>query len=230
MNFDDLLKSEPQLEKILLGMPPEIRLRCYVKKILAGATLLRKGEKVKYVYLLIKGEAKVINEFENGRLYIYARILSTSFIGELEILAGEMEHAGTVEAITDCRVLAIAAEDFTKWIECDQKILMVVCKGLAEKMYPTSNENGTVMFLSSRSKVQSYIVKNYRERQKMVEPFLLDKTRQQIADEIGISIKTVNRCVEKLKAEGLVFIKRGKIYINKEQYTKLRSTIIKKVE
>ena len=230
VKFNELLGSESQLEKLLLRMPAEMELRSYVKNIVAGSTLMRKGEKIRYVYILINGEVKVINEFENGRMYIYARIISINFIGELEILAGEMKHASTVEAVTDCKLLAIIAEDFARWIQADHSVLMVVCKGLAEKMYPTSSENGTIMFLSGKSKVQDYIVKQYKERRRKTEMFLLNKTRQQIADEIGISVKTVNRCIEKLKLEELIVTKKGKIHINREQYGTLLLKKIKKAE
>lgn len=220
MTFDDSFKTESQLEKLLLGMPEEIRQRSFFKTIVAGTTIVRKGEKVKYVYVLIKGNVKVTNEFSNGRRYTYARIMSISFIGELEILAGEKEYASNVEAVTICRALLITAEDFTQWIEFDPSILMTVAKVLATKMYPTSSESGTVIFFSAMRKFQEYIVK-YCRAKKDRELFFINRNRQQIADEIGTSVKTVNRCVEKLQTNGLLLKMRGKIYINKEQYTNM---------
>jgi|GEM_PF-365419 len=220
MLLDDILKNQHQLEKLLLRMPEEIKQRSSLKTILAGVTLTRKGEAAKYVYVLIKGNMKVTNEFSSGRRYTYARIMSIDFIGELEIMAGEMKYASNVEAVTNCRVLTITAKDFIKWIEYDPVILMAVSKMLAKKMYPTSNENGTALFFSGIRKLQAYII-NYCRGKKDRELFLINRNRQQIADEIGTSVKTVNRCVGKLKTDGLLLIMRGKIYIDKEQYTNL---------
>jgi CRP/FNR family cyclic AMP-dependent transcriptional regulator len=222
MKLEALVKSEPQLEKLLLNMPEEIRQKVSLKQIGAGETLVKKGEKVQQVYILIQGEVKVANEFSNGRLYTYAHVQAVSFLGELEILAGAADFASTVEAVTACRVLQISAENFTKWLECDHSVLLAITKVLAKKMYPTSRENGTVIFLPGVRKLQAYITKYCSEKEQGGEAFLLDRKRQQIADELGISVKTVNRCVEKLKEEGFLQVKRGKIYITQEQYAQLQ--------
>ncbi|AJQ29107.1 Crp/Fnr family transcriptional regulator [Pelosinus fermentans] len=221
MQFDDFLFSEPQLKELLIGMPEKIRAKVSLKKIPAGETLLKKGEKVEYAYILIGGELKVINEFENGRIYIFERIRPISFVSELEILAGEMEYVSTVETVNNCKVLMITAKDFAKWIACDHAVLLKISQILAKKMYSTASKTGTANFLSGIRKIQTYIIKYYQENQGNIDVLLIDKKRQQIADEIGVSVKTINRCVDKLNSAGLVFVRSGKIYISKGQYANL---------
>lgn len=221
MQFDDSVFCEPQLQELLVGMPEEIRTKIFLKKIPAGETVIRKGEKVRYAYILIGGELKVINEFENGRIYIFERIRPISFVSELEILAGELEYVSTVETVNNCKVLVISAKDFAKWIACDHAVLLRISKILAKKMYSTASKTGTANFLSGIHKVQDYIIKYYQEKKGNVDVVLIDKKRQQIADEIGVSVKTINRCVDKLNNAGLIFVRKGKVYINKEQYATL---------
>ena len=47
--------------------------------------------------------------------------------------------------------------------------------------------------------------------------------RQDIADAIGTSLKTVNRCVERLRAEGILSLDRGKIALTPDQCAKVRT-------
>lgn len=54
------------------------------------------------------------------------------------------------------------------------------------------------------------------------EHFVLRTSRQQIADDIGTSVKTVNRGVSKLRDAGLITLLHGKISISVEQQKKLR--------
>lgn len=222
----DSCKNDSNLKQLLFSIPKDIRRRSHLKTVKSGETIVKKGDEVKSVYILIEGDVKVTNEFPNGQRYTFAQILSISFIGELEILAGEKEFATNVEAVTSCRMLVLTAEDFTQWIKSDPVFLMAVTKILAKKMYLTSSENGTVIFFSGVRKLQNYIVNYCRERMDR-EVVLINRNRQQIAEEIGTSVKTVNRCVEKLKAGGFLMLKRGKIYINKDQYTNMLQIIEK---
>lgn len=221
MQFDESVFCEPQLQELLVGMPVEIRKKVFLKKIPAGETVIRKGEKVEYAYILIGGELKVFNEFENGRIYVFEKIRPISFVSELEILAGELEYVSTVATVSKCKMLVISAKDFTKWIACDHAVLLRISQILAKKMYSTASKTGTANFLSGIYKVQDYIIKYYQERKSNVDVLLIGKKRQQIADEIGVSLKTISRCVDKLNSMGLVFVRKGKIYINKDQYAKM---------
>jgi CRP/FNR family cyclic AMP-dependent transcriptional regulator len=225
VTYDELFDQVPHLKKIFSGMPADIKSKCTVKKFQAGNTLVKKKDSVKYVYVLIEGELKVVNEFENGSIYAFASLLPLSFIGELEVLSEEQEYAVTIETITECSTIQIKAEDFVKWLECDHLALLTVTRGLAKKMYPTSSENGNILFLSCINKVEYYISKYCNQRIKDKEVLKLERNRQQIADEIGSSVKSVNRSIKRLKEEGLVTVKKGKVYISKSQYLRLLDDI-----
>ena len=47
--------------------------------------------------------------------------------------------------------------------------------------------------------------------------------RQDIADAIGTSLKTVNRSIDRLRTEGLLSLDRGKIALTPEQCAKVRA-------
>ena len=47
--------------------------------------------------------------------------------------------------------------------------------------------------------------------------------RQDIVDAIGTSLKTVNRSVDRLRAEGLLSLDRGKLALTPEQCAKVRA-------
>lgn len=223
MRLEELLISDLQVKRLLSRMPEEIKSRCSVKKFLTGSTVVKKEECVRFVYILIKGEVKVINEFENGSIYSFASVFPINFIGELEILAGEMENAVTIKAAAECIMIKLTAEDFIKWIRVDHDTLMLVARVLAKKLYPASYENGNVLFSSGISKVRSYIIKYYRKKAEIGGMLVIHENRQQIADELCISVKTINRSIKKLKEEGMVAVKKGKICISKEQFSLLQA-------
>lgn len=54
---------------------------------------------------------------------------------------------------------------------------------------------------------------------------VLPKTRQELYEECGITVKTINRTVKKLKEDDLIFLTHGKISMTLEQYKMAKKVI-----
>ena len=211
-----------KLEYILDHMPDEIKRQTTHKIYLHGETIVRKGEEAKHVYLLLKGETRVSNEFASGQRYNFAALCEGDMIGDLEVLADQKLYAASNEAVTICEVIAMRAETFLQWMRLDNDFALTVAQQLAAKMYPTSNEAGRVKFLPSLSRLHSYLLKRLGGIE--TDLFVLHTSRQQIADDIGTSVKTVNRGVIKLKEAGFITLLHGKITLNKDQQQMLKES------
>ena len=211
-----------KLEYILDHMPAEIKRQTTHKVYLPGESIVRKGENAKHVYLLTKGETRVSNEFASGQRYTFGSLDVPDLIGDLEVLAGQDLYAASNEAASTCEVIAMRAETFLQWMHIDNDFAVAVAQLLAAKMYPTSNEAGRVKFLPSLSRLHSYLLKRLGGIE--TDLFILHTSRQQIADDIGTSVKTVNRGVVKLHDAGLTSLLHGKITINKEQQQALKDS------
>lgn len=221
MLIEEVIENKPNIANLVKGMPLGIRKRCLVKNFPPKTVLLKKDDDVKWVYIFCNGTVIVKNEFENGQLYNFTEVDSVDFIGEVEVLAGETQIACTVETTTNCTLLQLTKEDFMKWIECDHNLSIGIAKSVAKKMYPTSYHNGDIMFYSGIYKVVSFIIK-YSDKISYVESRKCIKTsRQEIGDKIGISIRTVNRSIKKLKDKGLISVRHGNIFITEDQYFNL---------
>ncbi|MCR5756734.1 MAG: Crp/Fnr family transcriptional regulator [Selenomonas sp.] len=209
-----------KLEYLLDHMPAEIQRQTTHKIYLPGESIVRKGDEAKHVYLLTKGDTKVSNEFASGQRYTFGALDVPDLIGDLEVLAGQALYAASNEASSTCEVIAMRAETFLQWMRIDNEFAVAVAQLLAAKMYPTSNEAGRVKFLPSLDRLHSYLLKRLGDIE--TDLFILHTSRQQIADDIGTSVKTVNRGVVKLKEAGLISLLHGKITMNKEQQQALK--------
>ena len=211
-----------KLEYLIEHMPEDIKRQTTRKVFLPGESLMRKGERATHVYLLTRGSTRVSNEFASGQRYTFASLDTPDLIGDLEVLSGQGAYAASNEAITTCEVIAMNADTFLQWMRKDSEFALTVAQMLAAKMYPTSNEAGRVKFLPSLERLHSYLIKRLGSIE--TDTFILHTSRQQIADDIGTSVKTVNRGVAKLKEAGLISLLHGKISINKEQQKALHET------
>jgi len=200
-------------------MPENIRQRIVKRVFRPGEALMRKGEPVTHVYLLIEGATRVSNEFESGHRYTFAQIDAPDILGDLEALSHQESYATTNEALTQCTVYALTIDTFYAWLREDNAFAIRVAELLAIKMYPTSDENGRIKFLPSVLRLENYLLRRIGGVD--TDLFVLHTGRQEIADDIGTSVKTVNRGVTKLKEAGLIGLSHGKITISREQKMKI---------
>jgi CRP/FNR family cyclic AMP-dependent transcriptional regulator len=209
-----------KLEYLIEHMPEDIKRQTTHKVFLPGESLMRKGERATHVYLLTRGSTRVSNEFASGQRYTFASLDTPDLIGDLEVLSGQGAYAASNEAVTTCEVIAMSAETFLQWMRMDSEFALTVAQMLAAKMYPTSNEAGRVKFLPSLERLHSYLIKRLGTIE--ADTFILHTSRQQIADDIGTSVKTVNRGVAKLKEAGLIGLLHGKITLTREQQVRIQ--------
>ena len=212
-----------KLEYMLDHIPENIRQHTTKRTFQPGDVVVRKGEKADHVYLLTAGKLRVSNEFESGQRYTFASLEVPDLMGDLEVLAGQEHFAATNEAITECQMLSMSAETFMQWMRTDNDFAVAVAQLLASKMYPTSNEAGRVKFQPSQERFEEYLAKRLGDIE--TDLFILHTSRQQIADDIGTSVKTVNRCVTKMRDEGGLSLLHGKITWNREQQERLREIL-----
>ena len=212
-----------KLDYMLELMPEEIRQHATKRTFQPGETVVRKGERADHIYLITAGRLRVSNEFESGQRYTFASLAVPDIIGDLEVLAGQECFAATNEAVTECQVLSMTAETFLHWMRTDNDFAVAVARLLAAKMYPTSNEAGRVKFQPSQERFEEYLAKRLGDIE--TDLFILHTSRQQIADDIGTSVKTVNRCVTKMRDDGDLSLLHGKITLNRQQQDRLRSLL-----
>ena len=91
---------------------------------------------------------------------------------------------------------------------------------IARKSWPISDEYGQIKYMTVQSRLLSYLQKNLPACDVAVR---FPMRRQDIADAIGTSLKTVNRSVDRLRAEGLLSLDRGKLALTPEQCAKIRA-------
>lgn len=218
MVLENLLKMVPELETYIKNMPEYVKESYFIKVVPPGKVIHQKNCKLDYFAFICSGEHRVINEFENGNIYMIEKNEPIDFVGEVTILSGAEKTSVTLETITECTLLQIPRSDFEKWIANDINLLSLIAKKVAFKLYRSSYNNGAKLFYPPSFILVDYIiqyaVKSSIESLSVVIPL----TRQELSDELGISIKTLNRTIKKLKDEDLLSTVKGKISIDKKQY------------
>lgn len=193
----------------------------HVKK---GTPVFNKGDVTTHAYFVIEGDLIVQNPHSSGETYLISHIGQGSFMCDLEIISGNLINTTTLITSTDCTLLKFSSELFLTALRHDIEFLFMVSKKMADKMYQESYRLGDDLYKNGVDKLKVYLIKSFKE-QSVDDNLIIYKTRQVISHEVGISIKTINRSVKKLKEQERLSISVGKIHLNKKHYELLISDL-----
>lgn len=231
MTLEELEKEVPELSDYTRTMPPEIRQHVLIKKHPPGGLIHQKDCELQFFGIVAMGENRVINEFENGKVYMIETNHAIDFVGEVTLLAKKERTSVTIEAVTENTVVYIPRKDAEKWIAADEHILRKMAEHTAFKLYRSSYNNGLKLFYPPSYLLADYLVKLYEQKLPDVvtlkpgqfKPFILQKTRERLAEELGMNIKTLDRTIRNMNKENYFDLIKGKITLQFEQYLKLKN-------
>lgn len=225
MTLAELEQAVPALLEYTKYMPADIRSRCTVRIHPAGSIVHQKNMELHSFGIVAKGDSRVINEFENGNVYMIESNHAIDFVGEVTILAQMPCTSVTIEAVTDMLVAYISRKDAERWLAEDRNILNLTARHTAFKLYRSSYTNGAKLFYPPSFLLLDYLVKYGREagmeeKDHREQKILINKTRQILQEEIGINVKTLDRTIRQLKKEAFFDTHKGKITFTYEQYAR----------
>jgi CRP-like cAMP-binding protein len=227
MTFDEVLEKVPKLKDYLKNMPKELKNKFVVKVHPPGTIIHDQNTELNVFGIVASGEHRVINLFDNGNIFMIEKNEPIDFIGEVTILAGMPKTSVTIETITESIIMYIPRKDFEEWIKKDIHFLTLVSQKVALKLYRSSSNRGAKLFYPPHFLLLDYLLQfAQKEKIQKDQTIIIKKTREELYEEIGVSVKTINRTIPKLKEDGVISIVKGKISMSYEQY-KLAKKMIK---
>ena len=188
-------------------------------KVRKGDYILKAGEPCEAVYFLLKGKVTGEAYTSQGRAYSFMDFSKMYVLGDYEMLYDSAEYVVSIKAEQNCSLLKLARDHYINWIKQDAAALYL----------RTSNILSVLTF--ERSVDREFLQKNSKERLclllvKFYEVGTKDKngaytvlyTQSDLADKIGVNLRSVQRSIAALESEKLVQLKKGKMVISEEQY------------
>lgn len=174
-----------------------------------GQTLFAAGDPVDMFYKLTKGIVAIYREFENGQ----RQIVGVHTVGDL---CGYLQRNGSysfsAEAITDVEACAFNRRRFDAFVVQHPDLSSALLTDITEKLMQVSENIAANGKLPAPERLAHFLLQLARlfEGQKGEKPPLhLHFTRQQIAENLGLTIETVSRSFTKLKNDNLIALIGG---------------------
>lgn len=200
--------------------PKEIKESIQIQKVDKGYSFINAGEPCRNIYILLKGRALAIDMQLQGRVYIFKEFKEGRILGEYECFSGIRDYVITVQAATPCVLGVISAQRYLGWMKSDINALFMRTSTLIGELTMQASDNRRFFLSNCRERLIQYFVDLYQTKRK--ETLCVARTREQLSNEMGFVVRTIDRNVKKLEKDGYLSVRSGKIYISRGQYEKMK--------
>jgi CRP/FNR family transcriptional regulator, dissimilatory nitrate respiration regulator len=222
------LKHCPLFAGLGLAELQKMRAIAIPKRFGRKAILFSDGEEAKGFYVVLSGKVKVFKVSPEGKEQILHVITAPDAFAEAALFL-EGTYPAFAEALSDCQVLFFPKRAFIQLIEKNPQlsINMIVTLSQYLKRFAILIEELSLKEVSSR--VAKYFldlsVKLSKEG-KSAQEVELDLSKTQLALKLGTISETLSRTLAKMKAKGIIDVKKNRILIlNREALSELASGV-----
>ncbi|NVJ52045.1 MAG: Crp/Fnr family transcriptional regulator [Campylobacteraceae bacterium] len=183
----------------------------FEKKFSKDELVFYKGEESKYLLLLISGCVKIYrHDFKDNEVTIH-NIKASSFIAELANYE-KIPYPANCRSEMDSKIIFIDYKKFEEYFLQKNEFLLIFIKSLTKKIKALELFISTNMIEDVDAKIAKFIYDNKDE---------INTIKQiKIAELLNIRQETLSRKLAKLKKDGVLEDKKGKIEIKNERALK----------
>jgi len=116
--------------------------------------------------------------------------------------------------------LVMSAKQYVRWMKCDGNALFLRTQKLLYELTIQTRDSRRFFLSTCKERLFQYLVEWF-EKEKQ-DGICLRKTRDELSNEIGFVVRTIDRNLKKLSNEGYISLRNGKIFVSRKQYEKMK--------
>ena len=176
------------------------------------------------IYVVASGSVKAIEYRVLGVQYDFIPFTKVYALGGMEVIMNLDRYRTTLKTIEPCTAIRIPREAFAKWLAEDIAALKYESKLMGEYLLEQGRLAREYMFLPGPERLAKLLIRKY-EKSACDGVLTVNSNRQELANETGFGIKTVNRAVKSLAEGGYITKLDRSISVNHSQYESLKRLI-----
>jgi CRP/FNR family transcriptional regulator, cyclic AMP receptor protein len=193
----------------------------------ADIILMEDDDSNQSLFIIAKGEVKVVLTAEDGREAILASLKEGDFFGEMSLLDGEPRSA-TVRAVEESRLLTIRREDFLAAMKKQPDLALTLLGEMSRRLRKSNRQISSLALMRVYGRVAATLLQLMEERgirtkTKDGKSIIVVKdrpTQQFIADMSGTTRETVSRVLNFFQKKGYIVLDGKDLLILQEDELK----------
>lgn len=179
----------------------------------SGESICSQGDRVNYLYVLVKGKVKVYTTSAEGKNLILSFKTPLEVIGDIEYIQG-IDIINTVEAVSDVYVIGIHHQWLKKYAEGQPAFLQFLLRVITQKFYVKSKSLSFNLMHPVEVRLASYLLSvSFDETNAQITGRLNTDSLKDTANFIGTSYRHLNRVILQLCRDGLIDRSAGFIQV-----------------
>ncbi len=199
----------------IAGFSTAARERMYPK----NSVILFEDDPGDALYVVLKGEVKVVLVGEDGREVILSMLRAGDFFGEMALIDDQPRSAHVI-ATEDANLLVLRREQFRQCLADTPHVALGLLQALSRRLRRADDKIGGLVLLDVNGRVARVLLELADEHDGEHVPRKI--THHMLAQMIGSSRETVSRTIRDLTDQGLIEVSRKDIIIrNRSQLEQL---------
>ena len=179
-----------------------------------GVRVFHEGDRSDACYIVRNGDLRVTREHPDGRAIALATLGPGDIFGELAMLDGEARSA-SVEALTECQLLALPAGDVRRLLRGSSEITVKLVVALTRRLREANERIARQSFQTVPSRVAGVLSQLIAEEAPLEgrDGVTIRMTQADLAQLAGTSRESVSRFLATLERAGVVHVGRGRVTV-----------------
>lgn len=199
------------------NVPDEVMDTIRLEKRKPHKVLVEENDPIDQIFVLMEGTVKAIDYRVKRATYEYARFEGVTMLGSMECLFGIDNYMTTLVTSSPCTFLTMPRQSYESWIWKDTNALQAETKNMRGYLLDRTRENRVMLLLNGTERL-IYILVKICDGKKKSDAYTLTINRQELAEQSGSSVKTVNRSIKKLEDQDLLVRDGHKVKITQRQH------------
>jgi CRP/FNR family transcriptional regulator len=201
-----LLRAIPIFSELDDAALRQLADRCVSRTVASGHVLFTTGEECRGVYIVESGEARIYRTSPDGREQVLHVEGPGHTVAELPLFDGGVYPASAVTT-AETRLVFLPRADFEQLYRAHPNIAQTIIRGLGRRLRHLVHVTETLAFRDVAARLALLFV-GYAERSGRQTPsgieLTLDRTQEELAQEIGTARESVSRAMKQLRTTGLI--------------------------
>lgn len=184
-----------------------------------GQTIVRQGDEIKYLYLLVKGIVRTEMITQEGNLLEIEFIDAVRPLAPAFLFANNNKFPVDVITLEECHLLMIPPKIWLKEMMQNETLLSNFLRVNSNMMVFMSQKVQMVSIKSLKGKLSLFILENTTDKN---NHFTLKRSRTQLAEYFGVQRPSLSRTMSELVEQEVIAIdKREVTVLNREELKKV---------
>ncbi len=198
----------------------QIREKVVIKNFSKNEIILHEENTNEFMYVILDGEAKVVQTTDTGKEIIMSVHQSGDFFGELSLIDGKTVPAA-VCATKDSVTAIISKNDFHSLLLSQNKFLENLLRILCSRLRESMKKIQILNFNNAAQRIKMLFLmlsESFGEKSAEGTILKIKLIHQDIADMTGLSRETVTRILDKWQKSGEIKILKSKFVLLKNEF------------